>query len=412
MAGWSVFQIIIVVGMVVTGTLNTISAGYQQRAEGKGRNWATRERGWIEGKVKKFDHPYLQAMGMMLGECMCMLAFIILTKVFKKGLQDEETKKKNLDFTPSILYPAALFDLIGTSMNYVGMILSTPASFQMLRGSVIVFTAILSIIFLKRWPKMYQWLGFVIIIAGLCIVGAGDMIYKEEIHETCMDLIPNVTTTTMMTTTTTMAGITTTTAAPITTTYHYVPECEKSKLGSNPLVGDIIIVLGEVFHAAQFIYEEIFLTRFDLPPLKVVGFEGIFGFTTIGLLLWPFYFISVGETFGLGPEFRFEDAIDGFSQLGNSMPILGWTLGNMFSIAAFNFAGVTVTKELNGTTRAVLDNIRQIFIWAFSLIVGWQSFNWMTPVGFVVLIIGIWLYNDVILRPLFYKYILRKPMPA
>jgi len=283
---------------------------------------------------------------------------------------------------------------------------------------------------LKRWPKMYQWLGFVIIIAGLCIVGAGDMIYKEEVTETCLDLIPNVTTTmmptttmtttaTMMTTTTTMMTTTitgnpaaTTTSIPTTTTYHYVPECEKNKLGSNPLVGDIIIVLGEVFHAGQFIYEEIFLTRFDLPPLKVVGFEGIFGFTTIGLLLWPFYFIYTGESFGLGPEYRFEDAIDGFSQLGNSMPILGWTLGNMFSIAAFNFAGVTVTKELNGTTRAVLDNIRQIFIWAFSLIVGWQTFNWMTPVGFVVLIIGIWLYNDVIIRPLTYKYILRKPLPA
>ena len=41
-------------------------------------------------------------------------------------------------------------------------------------------------------------------------------------------------------------------------------------------------------------------------------------------------------------------------------------------------SGVTVTKELNGTTRAVLDNLRQVFIWAFSLIVGWESFNWMT----------------------------------
>ena len=33
---------------------------YQQRASGKGRDWATPEDGWIEGEEKKFDHPYLQ----------------------------------------------------------------------------------------------------------------------------------------------------------------------------------------------------------------------------------------------------------------------------------------------------------------------------------------------------------------
>jgi len=391
--GWSVFQIIVVIGMVATGTLNTISAGYQQRQKGKGRDWASEERGFVEGKTKNFDHPYLQAMGMMLGECLCMIAFLVMTRIFKRGLPGDQAKTEG--FSPLILYPAALFDLIGTSLNYVGMILSTPSSFQMLRGSVIVFTAGLSIVLLKRWPKPYQWLGIVVVICGLIVVGAGDLIYKEEETYLCVD-----------------EGVFhanhTTTPEPETTTYR--EKCVPNKLGSDPLTGDIIIVVGEIFHAFQFIYEEVYLTKYDLPPLKVVGYEGIFGFTTIGILLWPFYFIYTGETFGLGPEYRFEDAIDGFSQIFNSPGILGWTIGNMFSIAMFNFAGVTVTKELSSTTRAVLDNIRQIFIWAFSLIVGWQTFNWMTPVGFVVLIMGIWLYNDVIIRPVFYK-IIGKEMP-
>jgi len=391
---WSPYQIGIVVLMVTTGTLNTISAGYQQRASGKGRDWASPEDGWVEGEVKKFDHPYLQAMGMMAGECLCMAAFLTMTRIFKRGLATEEQKDANKDFHATILYPAALFDLIGTSLNYVGMILSYPSSFQMLRGSVIIFTAGMSIIFLRRWPKPYQWVGIVIIIGGLCIVGAGDMIFQEDTDVTaCLTAYSNATT-----------------ASPGTST----PEpCEEivNKLGSNPLVGDIIIVVGEVFHALQFIYEEYYLSRYDLPPLKVVGYEGIFGFCTISVLLWPMFFIKVGETFGLGPEFRFEDAIDGLTQVGTGAGVLGWTIGNMFSIAVFNFAGVSVTKTLNGTTRAVLDNIRQIFIWAFSLIVGWQEFNFMTPIGFVVLILGIWIYNDVIVRVLIYKC-LGKPMPT
>jgi len=405
MGNWSPFQIGIVVMMVATGTLNTISAGYQQRAEGTGRSWASEEDGYKAGRYKKFDHPYLQAMGMMAGECLCMAAFLVMTKLFKKGLPTAEQEIANANFSPLILLPAALFDLIGTSLNYVGMILSYPSSFQMLRGSVIVFTAALSFVFLKRKPKPYQYLGILVIIAGLCVVGAGDMIYKEETEDKC-----GKSTTTMATTATSVVqgmlslnasnGATTTTMPATTTTPE---ECIPDKIGSDPLTGDIIIVIGEVFHAFQFIYEEFYLGKFDLPPLKVVGYEGMFGFLTIGILLWPMYFIVVGETFGLGPEFRMEDAIDGFTQFGNSGQIMGWTFGNMISIACFNFAGVTVTKELNGTTRAVLDNIRQIFIWAFSLIVKWQTFNWMTPVGFVVLIMGIWIYNDIILRPLINK---------
>jgi hypothetical protein len=36
---------------------------------------------------------------------------------------------------------------------------------------------------------------------------------------------------------------------------------------------------------------------------------------------------------------RFEDAIDGFTELAHGPAILGWTIANMFSIAIFNYAG-------------------------------------------------------------------------
>ncbi|XP_023325594.1 solute carrier family 35 member F6 [Eurytemora carolleeae] len=193
-------------------------------------------------------------MGMMAGETLCMVAFVIMTCVFRRGRQTAETAKANQDFSPFMLYPAALFDLIGTSLNYVGMILSYPSSFQMLRGSVIVFTAALSIVFLRQRPKPFQWLGIFIIIGGLVIVGVGDLLYapakipclKPENNGTLTDLLN-----------------------PGDDGY-----CETAKLGSNPLVGDIIIIIGEIFHAFQFIYEEYVLGKYNLPPLQVVGYEG------------------------------------------------------------------------------------------------------------------------------------------
>jgi len=49
--------------------------------------------------------------------------------------------------------------------------------------------------------------------------------------------------------------------------------------------------------------------------------------------------------------------------------------GNILSIAVFNFCGITITKEMSATTRQVLDGGRVIIIWAVSLGVRWQPFD-------------------------------------
>ena len=49
----------------------------------------------------------------------------------------------------------------------------------------------------------------------------------------------------------------------------------------------------------------------------------------------------------------------------------------MISIAFFNFAGVSITRELGATNRKVLDSLRTLVIWAVSLIVKWQAFYWL-----------------------------------
>lgn len=46
----------------------------------------------------------------------------------------------------------------------------------MLRGSVIVFVAIFSMIFLQRRLKLREWMGIGFIIIGLAMVGLSDML--------------------------------------------------------------------------------------------------------------------------------------------------------------------------------------------------------------------------------------------
>ena len=51
--------------------------------------------------------------------------------------------------------------------------------------------------------------------------------------------------------------------------------------------------MGQIVTALQMVYEEKFVTKYNVPPLQAVGWEGIFGFSIISILLIPMYFIQV-----------------------------------------------------------------------------------------------------------------------
>ena len=58
-----------------------------------------------------------------------------------------------------------------------------------------------------------------------------------------------------------------------------------------------------------------------------------------------------------------------------------------------------MTKELTATTRMVLDSVRTLVIWVVSMAIGWQSFFFLQLIGFCILLVGMMLYNDIIILP-------------
>lgn len=106
------------------------------------------------------------------------------------------------------------------------------------------------------------------------------------------------------------------------------------------------------------------------------------------------YFIPAGS-FGSGPRRVLEDALDAFCQIGRAPLIAVALLGNISSIAFFNFAGISVTKEISATTRMVLDSLRTVVIWAVSLAVGWEVFHALQILGFFILLLGAAIYNGL-----------------
>lgn len=92
-----------------------------------------------------------------------------------------------------------------------------------------------------------------------------------------------------------------------------------------------------------------------------------------------------------------ENALDGIYQITHSWQIATATGGTILSIAFFNYAGISVTKEISATSRMVLDSVRTFVIWGVSLGIGWQKFQELQLGGFVVLLLGMCLYNDIII---------------
>lgn len=54
---------------------------------------------------------------------------------------------------------------------------------------------------------------------------------------------------------------------------------------------------------------------------------------------------------------------------------------------------------MSATTRMVLDSVRTLVIWGVSLGVGWQTFHLLQLAGFVILVMGMCIYNDLLIAP-------------
>ncbi|KAM9703606.1 solute carrier family 35 member F6 [Menidia menidia] len=335
---WTKYQLFLAGLMLTTGSINTLSAKWADMFSAKGCH---------DVPEHGFSHPFVQAVGMFLGEFSCLAVFYIL--VCHDRRSSEPKMRAGQSFNPLLFFPPAMCDMTATSIMYVALNMTSASSFQMLRGAVIIFTGLLSVAFLGRRLLRSQWIGIVITILGLVIVGLADFVsgHSDDTHKL-----------------------------------------------SDVITGDLLIIMAQIIVSVQMVLEEKFVYKHDVHPLRAVGIEGLFGFVVLSLLLIPMYFIHVGG-FSDNPRHVLEDAIDAFCQIGNKPLIVLALLGNTVSIAFFNFAGISVTKEISATTRMVLDSLRTLVIWAVSLALGWERFHGLQVLGFLVLLLGTGLYNGL-----------------
>jgi len=359
-------HVVLMLMMVVFGAINTIAAKWVDRL--------------TDNEGRPFNHPFVQAVVMFIGQSLCLVTYF-LTKLYRKycnrrkrvegdaedsddlGLIDnEETNEPAPRLNPLIFLPPTICDIVSTSIMYIGLNLTHASTFQMLRGAEIVFTGLLSVTILRRVLHGYKWLGMGFVTVGLIVVGLAEIVFGTD-----------------------------------------------SKADINGVItGDLLIILAQIIVAIQMVYEEKYLEKYDVPALLAVGLEGFFGVIILSVAIIPMYYIYVPSTFSHNPLNRLEDALDAFRQMGENPMIIVALSGTVASMALFNFAGISVTKELSATTRMVLDSARTPLIWIVCMSLGWQGFVGLQVLGFGLLLLGMFVYNDVIFGP----FIREKVMPA
>jgi len=166
------FHLFLALGMLLTGTTNTLSNKAADQMTSTDRY----------GNTTSFNHPFLQALAMFIGEFFCMIAFYALV------LHARYTGKK-MDrakpFNPLIFVIPAVCDMTATSIMYIGLALTDASVFQMLRGSVIIFTSVLSVLFLKRKLYLHHWAGIALVIGGTAIVGTQSYVCVPDAGAVC-----------------------------------------------------------------------------------------------------------------------------------------------------------------------------------------------------------------------------------
>lgn len=94
---------------------------------------------------------------------------------------------------------------------------------------MIIFVGLLSVAFLDRVLKKQEWVGILMVILGLAVVGSADFFTQTDDKHARNDVI----------------------------------------------TGDLLIIIAQIIIAVQMVVEEKFVSGLDIPPLQAVGWEGM-----------------------------------------------------------------------------------------------------------------------------------------
>ncbi|KIZ00286.1 hypothetical protein MNEG_7674 [Monoraphidium neglectum] len=354
-------------GLILFGTTTSLFAKIVYELESVGR----------DGQPKLFQKPWAMTLSMFLGMTLCLpLAY------YREHRQRKEQQSKGSLSVPLIgahqaaapsepppvakgslketllLCVPSFFDLVATVLMNIGLLSVTASVYQMMRGAEMLFAAAFAVAFLHRHLNRWHGLGIAFCVIGIGLVGMSSVLGGEG------------------------------------SSTHQVSTPQM-------LFGIGLIILSQAVQAAQLTFEDFFMADLDMDPLKIVGFEGVFGSVMmIGVMMPIAYFLPGEEGTGLH-----EDSLDSLVMIKNSTALQGVLGTDMLALLLYNLSGMMVTGHLGAVFRTVLETMRTLFVWLVGLLLfytplgmgrlgeKWTAWSPLQALGFVVLVAGTLVYG-------------------
>lgn len=317
----------------------------------------------MDGQMEAFSYPLFQTFGMFLG----MLAGLVLhVLVLKFKIPFPGYDHDNISPTPMWMYMMlifpSVFDLIATCLCMFGLKYVNVSIYQMLRGSAIVFVALLKHFALGDKLKKYMWVGIFWNVVSIVLVGVVSIMTGGGDEESGGD-------------------------------------------NTNALLGVMYILCGALVQSLQYAFEEKVMTISDdsemtaTPPLLLIGMEGFWGTLLCLFVLYPLAYFLPGDDHG-----SIENPFNTIALISGSPEIQSIFCLYFFSILSYNILACLVTFMLSSVWHAILDNFRPVTVWGVDLFIYYyittsfgekwfQPWSWLQVLGLVILVYGTAIYN-------------------
>lgn len=280
---------------------------------------------------------------------------------FKPLVPNADDRTPLTGYKITLLAIPACCDITGTTLMNVGLLFVAASIYQMTRGALVLFVGLFSVVFLKRKLFLYHWVSLLIVVLGVALVGLAGAIYSGDKNSPTNDQHDLLHTSLL-------------------TIRDAIGQASEPAV-LRTVLGIFLIAFAQIFTATQFCVEEWILENYALEPLRVVAWEGLFGFCVTVLLQIILHF-TVGVS--ANGKYGYFDAEEGYRQMLTNRAIAFTSIAIMFSIGGFNFFGLSVTRSISATSRSIIDTCRTLFIWIVSLGLGWETFKWLQVAGFAL----------------------------
>lgn len=255
-----------------------------------------------------------------------------------------------------LLIIPSIFDLMATALCMFGLRDVNVSIYQMLRGSAIVFVAVLKHFALGDKLKKFMWVGVWWNVVSIVLVGIVAIF-----------------------------------AAPA--------DSDSGGHHGNAARGVSLILCGAFVQSLQYAFEEkVMSADVAAPPLLLIGMEGLWGTLLCVFIVYPMAYFTPGDDHG-----SYENPENTWYMFFHSSEIQKVFCIYFMSILSYNVLAVLVTFTLNSVWHAILDNFRPITVWCSDLFIyyvisvaygeQWTNWSYIQLLGLVVLLYGTAIYN-------------------